>query len=392
MPTKTTEPTMEQLLADHQVATVSVGDVVEGTVIAADKHEIWLDLGERGTGLVIGREIERATDINPGDEISASVLDPESEEGYTLLSLKKVAKEKGWEALQERFDAGEVFELQPFDANKGGLLVEVDGIRGFLPVSQLSAENYPRVSGADKDEILHRLTSLVGKTLKVRVLDLNRRDNKLIVSEKAAQREDTESKVAKMKVGQVVKGVATGVVDFGIFVNVEGIEGLVHISEIAWDRVDSPSQYVKVGQEIEAKIIAIDRDKLSLSMKQLQPDPWISAVKKLKVGTEVEGTVTRITPFGAFVQVTPVIEALVHISELSDAHVDDPTKLLAVGEKKTFRIITIDPEAHKLSLSLKPQGKATKAKAAAEPDETEAKKPAAKTTKTKAETPKTDKE
>lgn len=353
MPTKTTEVTMEQLLAEHQVATVSVGDVVEGVVIAADKHEIWLDLGERGTGLVIGREIEHTTDINPGDTISASVLDPESDEGYTLLSLKKVAKEKGWEALQERFDAGEVFELQPFDANKGGLLVEVDGIRGFLPVSQLSAENYPRVSGADKDEILHRLTSLIGKTLKVRVLDINRRDNKLIVSEKAAKREDTESKVAKMKVGQVVKGVATGVVDFGIFVNVEGIEGLVHISEIAWDRVDSPSQYVKVGQEIEAKIIAIDRDKLSLSMKQLLPDPWISAVKQLKVGAEVEGTVTRITPFGAFVQVTPVIEALVHISELSDEHVDDPTKLLTVGEKKTFRIITIDPEAHKLSLSLK---------------------------------------
>jgi len=373
VPTKTTAMTMEQLLADHQVATVSVGDVVEGKVIAADKHEIWLDLGERGTGLVIGREIERATDINPGDEISASVLDPESEEGYTLLSLKKVAKEKGWEALQERFDAGEVFELQPFDANKGGLLVEVDGIRGFLPVSQLSAENYPRVSGADKDEILHRLTSLVGKMLKVRVLDLNRRDNKLIVSEKAAQREDTENKVAKMKVGQVVKGVATGVVDFGIFVNVEGIEGLVHISEIAWDRVDSPSQYVKVGQEIEAKIIAIDRDKLSLSMKQLQPDPWISAVKKLKVGAEVDGTVTRITPFGAFVQVTPVIEALVHISELSDAHVDDPTKLLKVGEKKTFRIITIDPEAHKLSLSLKSPAKATKAKAPkAEAEEAEA--------------------
>jgi len=379
VPTKTTEMTMEQLLANHQVATVSVGDVVEGTVIAADKHEIWLDLGERGTGLVIGREIERAEGINPGDEISASVLDPESEEGYTLLSLKKVAKEKGWEALQERFDGGEVFELQPFDANKGGLLVEVDGIRGFLPVSQLSAENYPRVSGADKDEILHRLTSLVGKTLKVRVLDINRRDNKLIVSEKAAQREDTENKVAKMKVGQVVKGIATGVVDFGIFVNVEGIEGLVHISEIAWDRVDSPSQYVKVGQEIEAKIIAIDRDKLSLSMKQLQPDPWISAVKKLKVGAEVEGTVTRITPFGAFVQVTPVIEALVHISELSDSHVDDPTKLLKVGEKKTFRIITIDPEAHKLSLSLKSPAKATKAKAPqAEADEP---KPAKKATK-----------
>ena len=267
MPSKTM--TMEELLAEHQVAGMSASDVVEGSVIAVDKHEIWLDLGERGTGLVIGREIERSGDISVGDTISASVIEPESDEGYALLSLKKVAKEKGWEALQERFDAGEVFALQPFDANKGGLLVEVDGIRGFLPVSQLSAENYPRVSGADKDEILHRLTNLVGKPLNVRILDLNRRDNKLIVSEKAAKREDTESKVAQLKVGQVVKGIATGVVDFGIFVNVDGIEGLVHISE------------------------------------------------------------------------------------LSDEHVEDPTKLLKVGEKKTFRIITIDPEAHKLSLSLK---------------------------------------
>src|SRR4051812_37121576 len=208
--TKTDEQTMEQLLEEYQVAGMAAGDVVEGTVIAAEKHEIWLDLGERGTGLVVGREIEHASDINPGDPISASVIEPEADEGYALLSLKKVAKEKGWEALQERFEAGEVFPVSPFDANKGGLLVEVDGIRGFLPVSQLSAENYPRVSGADKDEILHRLTNWVGKPLNVRVLDLNRRDNKLIVSEKAAKREDTESKVALLKVGQSVKGTVTG--------------------------------------------------------------------------------------------------------------------------------------------------------------------------------------
>jgi small subunit ribosomal protein S1 len=363
---------MEELLASEPISGMSVGDVVEGTVIAVDKHEIWLDLGPRGTGLVIGREIEQAQDISVGDVISSGVLDPESDEGYAILSLKKVAKEKGWEALQERFESGEVFALTAFDANKGGLLVEVDGIRGFLPVSQLSAENYPRVSGADKDEILHRLTNLVGKPLQVRVLDLNRRENKLIVSEKAARREDTESKVSQMKVGETVKGIVTGVVDFGIFVNVEGVEGLVHISEIAWDRVESPAKYVKVGQDIEAKIIAIDRDKLSLSMKQLQPDPWINEVKGLKVGSEVEGKITRITPFGAFVQVTPVVEALVHISELSDEHVEDPSKLVKMGESKKFRIIAIDPEAHKLSLSLKSGKAKPAAKAAAEPKEDKA--------------------
>jgi small subunit ribosomal protein S1 len=356
--------TMEELLATADVAAMTVGDVVEGSVIAAEKHEIWLDLGARGTGLVIGREIEQSDDIKPGDTISASVLESETDEGYAILSLKKVAKEKGWEALEARLASGEVFAVSPFDANKGGLLIEVDGIRGFLPVSQLSAENYPRVSGADKDEILHRLTRLVGRPLNVRILDLDRRDNKLIFSEKAARREDTEGKVAKMTVGDTVKGIVTGVVDFGIFVNVDGVEGLVHISEIAWDRVDSPNNYVKVGENIEAKIISIDRDKLSLSIKQLTPDPWIKEIATYKVGDTVEGKVTRITPFGAFVQVTPVIEALVHISELSEEHVEDPSSLVKMGETKTFSIIAIDPEAHKLSLSLKSKAKSSKAKTA----------------------------
>lgn len=353
--------TMEQLLAEAPVAAMAAGDVVEGTVIAAEKHEVWLDLGPRGTGLVVGREIERSQDIKPGDVISASVLEPEDDGGYAVLSLRKVAKEKGWESLEERFNKAEVFSASAFDANKGGLLMEVDGIRGFLPVSQLSAENYPRVSGADKDEILHRLNGLVSKPLSVRVLDLNRRDNKLILSEKAARREDTESKVSKMTVGDVVEGIATGVVDFGIFVNVNGVEGLVHISEIAWDRVDNPAHYVKVGDKVQAKIISIDRDKLSLSMKQLMPDPWLKDAAKYKVGDSVEGKITRITPFGAFVQVTPAIEALVHISELSDTHVEDPNSLVKLGETRKFRIIAIDPEAHKLSLSLKSKGKAAEA-------------------------------
>ncbi len=353
--------TMEELLATSEVSGMAVGDVVEGTVIAAEKHEIWLDLGPRGTGLVIGREIEQSDDISAGDSISASVLEPETDEGYAILSLKKVAKEKGWESLDERLASGEVFSVTPFDANKGGLLVEVDGIRGFLPVSQLSAENYPRVSGADKDEILNRLMRLVGRALDVRILDLDRRDNKLIFSEKAARREDTEGKVAKMKVGDVVKGIATGVVDFGIFVNVDGVEGLVHISEIAWDRVESPSKYVKVGETIEAKIISIDRDKLSLSMKQLKSDPWIEEISTYKVDDQVDGKITRITPFGAFVQVSPVIEALVHISELSDEHVEDPSKLVTLGETRTFKVIAIDAEAHKLSLSLKGAGETKKA-------------------------------
>lgn len=345
---------MDQLLAEADIKAPMHGDIIEGSVISVEKHEIWLDLGPAGTGVVLGRETESASrTLKPGDPISASVIDPETPEGYVVLSLRKVAKEKGWEALEQRHTSGEAFGVVPFDANRGGLLVEVDGIRGFLPVSQLSAENYPRVSGADKDEILHRLNQLVGQTLMVRVLDLDRKQNKLIVSEKAARRELTEDKISHIEVGAEVEGTVTGVVDFGVFVNVDGVEGMVHISEIAWDRIESPAKYVKVGDTVKAKVIAIDQDKLSLSMKQLTPDPWIKESEQFKVGDKVEGTVNRITPFGAFVQVTPVIEALVHISELSEGHVSDPSELVKVGEKKEFRVISIDPAQHKLSLSLK---------------------------------------
>lgn len=366
----THQPTMAELLESVEVLPLQKNDTVEGVILSLDKHEVWLDLGARGTGLVVGRELEQATrDLAVGDTMSATVIDTESNDGYPILSLRKVAKEKGWEVLEERFKNKESFGIVPFDANKGGMLIEVEGVRGFLPVSQLAAENYPRVTGADKDEIQQRLNQLIGRTLMVRILDLDRSQNKLIVSEKEAQREDTEGKIANLKVGEKVQGVVTGVVDFGVFVNVDGVEGLVHISEIAWDRVDNPAKYVKVGQTIDAVIIAIDQDKLSLSMKQLSEDPWAKEVAQYKEGDIVEGTITRITPFGAFVQISPAVEALVHISELSDDHVADPNTLVSVGDKKNFNIISIDKEQHKLSLSLKSNTKAPAKKVAKEDKE-----------------------
>jgi small subunit ribosomal protein S1 len=247
----------------------------------------------------------------------------------------------------------EIISVKAFDANKGGLLIEIDGVRGFLPVSQLTPEHYPRVSSADKDEILHRLNGLTGKELKVKIIDVGRRDNKLIFSEKSAYEESRSEAVSQYKVGDVIEGRVTGVVDFGIFMNFDGIEGLVHISEISWDRVEYPGQFVSVGDTVKAKIIAIDGDKISLSFKRLSEDPWIEAAKKFKVGSLVKGAVTRLTPFGAFVKVDTNIEALVHISELSQRHVDDPGEILSVGEEKEFKITSIDPEGHKLALSLK---------------------------------------
>ena len=346
--------TMDELLASasDSVKKVVAGDTVSGVVLSVKKHEILIDLGAQGVGLVPRREASFARNLEVGQEVSASVIDPEMEDGTVLLSLRKAVKDKGWDEIQAKMDAAEIVEVTPFDANRGGLLVEYEGIRGFLPVSQLSAEHYPRVGSADKDEILQRLNSLVGKGIKVRILDANKKDNKLIFSEKEAVKDGLAARFAELHVGDVIKGVVTGVVDFGVFVNVEGIEGLIHISEISWERVNNPSDYVKVGDEIEAKIIAIDKERLSLSMKQLVTDPWLSEVENLKKGSKVEGTVTRITPFGAFVQISPAVEALVHVSELGEGNDVDPEKIFTLNERKSFKVLDIDREGRKISLSV----------------------------------------
>lgn len=345
--------TMDELLAGSDIKALAVGDVVEGTISSVKKHEVWVDLGAKGVGVVLRREIGHGQPLEIGQPITISVINPELEEGYALLSMRRAAKDRGWDELQRMFDSQEIIEVMPYDANRGGLLVELEGIRGFLPVSQLAAGHYPRVSGADKDEILHKLNALTNQPLRVRVLDVSRKDNKLIFSEKEAVKDDIQSRFAELKVGTTVEGVVTGVIDFGAFVNVDGIEGLIHISEISWERVDNPRNYVKVGETVKAKIIAIDKDRLSLSLKQLTEDPWLQEVKAFKKGDVVEGKITRITPFGAFVQISPAVEALVHVSEMSDEEGADPEKIFKLNEKKQFKIIDIDTEARKIGLSLK---------------------------------------
>lgn len=346
--------TMDELLekGGDSFKKVIAGDTVKGTVLSVKKHEILIDLGAQGVGLVPRREASFVKNLNVGDDVTASVIEAEMQDGYVLLSLRKAVKDKGWDEIQSKLEDSETVEVTPFDANRGGLLVEYEGIRGFLPVSQLSAEHYPRVGSSDKDEILQRLNSLVGKPLKARILDANKKENKLIFSEKEAVRDGLAKRFAELQIGDIVKGIVTGVVDFGVFVNVDGIEGLVHISEISWERVNNPSDYVKVGDEIEAKIIAIDKERLSLSMKQLVEDPWISEVESLKKGSKVEGTVTRITPFGAFVQISPAVEALVHVSELGEGSDVDPEKVFTLNERKDFKVLDIDKEGRKISLSI----------------------------------------
>ena len=352
--------TMDDLLAQagDSVKQLTVGETVDGTVLSVKKHEILIDLGPLGVGLVPRREVSLSKNYNVGDSVIASVIDTELEDGYSLLSLRKAAKDRGWDEVMAKLESGEIITVVPYDANRGGLLVEYEGIRGFLPVSQLSAEHYPRVGSSDKDEILQRLNSLVKKDIKARILDADRKANKLIFSEKEAVKEGLAERFQKLAIGDTVTGVVTGVVDFGVFVNVEGIEGLIHISEISWERVNNPSDYVKVGQTIEAKIIAIDKERLSLSMKQLTKDPWLDEVEQFKPGEKVEGTVTRITPFGAFVQLSPAVEALVHVSELGGDGTD-PEKVFTLNESKEFTVLDIDKENRKISLSL---GKSSKKK------------------------------
>ena len=352
--------TMDDLLAQagDSVKQLTVGETVDGTVLSVKKHEILIDLGPLGVGLVPRREVSLSKNYNVGDSVIASVIDTELEDGYSLLSLRKAAKDRGWDEVMAKLESGEIITVVPYDANRGGLLVEYEGIRGFLPVSQLSAEHYPRVGSSDKDEILQRLNSLVKKDIKARILDADRKANKLIFSEKEAVKEGLAERFQKLAIGDTVTGVVTGVVDFGVFVNVEGIEGLIHISEISWERVNNPSDYVKVGQTIEAKIIAIDKERLSLSMKQLTKDPWLDEVEQFKPDEKVEGTVTRITPFGAFVQLSPAVEALVHVSELGGDGTD-PEKVFTLNERKEFTVLDIDKENRKISLSL---GKSSKKK------------------------------
>jgi small subunit ribosomal protein S1 len=345
--------TMDELLASSEVAQLKTGDVVEGVVNNVRKHEVWIDLGANGVGVVMRREIAGGQQLEIGQTVVTSVVDPEMDEGYALLSMRRAAKDRGWDELQRVFDNQEIIEITPYDANRGGLLIELEGIRGFLPVSQLAAGHYPRVSGADKDEILQKLNALINKTLRVRILDISRKDNKLIFSEKEAIKDDMQERFAKLKVGDEVEGVVTGVIDFGAFVNVDGIEGLIHISEISWERVEDPRDYIKTGDVVKAKIIAIDKDRLSLSLKQMLEDPWLHEVKAFKKDDMVEGKVTRITPFGAFVQLSAAVEALVHVSEMSDGEGVDPEKIFQLNEKKKFKVLDIDLEGRKIALSLK---------------------------------------
>lgn len=351
---KVREP-METLLRSGALLIFpKIGELVEGAVLEKKGTKLFVDLGVRGTGIVFGREYYAAQDIikelKPGDLITAKVVEADNEDGFVELSLKEAGEERRWVEIRGAMQKDEPLELLVVEANKGGILLEYKGLRGFLPASQLSSKHYPRVEG-DKEKILQELKKLIGETIKVKVIDANPRENKLIFSEKDFEVGEMRSLLANFKVGDVVAGEITGVVEFGAFVKFgEGLEGLIHISEIDWGLVGNPRDVFKVGDKVEAKIIDIHGDKVSLSLKQLKEDPWKKVAENHKKGDIVRGKVTKLNPFGAFVEVSPNVQGLLHVSELGSGRKMEDA--LGVGQEYDFKILLIEPKEHRMSLGL----------------------------------------
>ena len=331
-----------------------VGDLVKGSVIAVGRNEIRVDIGGLAIGLIRGPELDKHLDLRLGDEVEASVIDLDNEFGELELSLKGAGRRRSWERIRELLTQNVVLQVKILDANKGGLITRVEGVPAFVPVSQLSPNHYPRVAGGEKNKILEKLKTLVGETVDVKILDVNEEEEKVVVSEKAVWETKQEAVIAKYKVGSSVEGDVTAVTDFGAFVRFDdNLEGLVHISEIAWQRIDHPRDVLKVGDHVRAEIINIEGSKIFLSMKKLVDDPWKSVASKYNVGQWVKGRVLKINPFGLFVELDPDIHGLAHVSELGAKPVKDVNEVARIGDEFDFRIISIDPDSHRLGLSLR---------------------------------------
>ena len=344
---------MDVLLNDKEAPKFpNVGDIIKGGVIEVGSSIIYIDLGPIGTGVIYGYGkfdgLTMIKELKHGDPISATVTDIENEDGFVEMSLKQTSLEMVWKELEKKMEEKEVIITKVLEANKGGLMIKINNVIGFLPASQLSNENYPRVGDGDKNKILSLLMQLVSKDIKVRIIGLDKNEGKLVVSEKATKTEEEKQKVSKLQVGNIVEGEISGIVNFGAFVKFnDNLEGLVHISELAWKLIDDPRKLFNVGKKVKCKIIGIDDSRISLSIKALERDPWQEVSAKYKVGQKVKGEVTKVNPFGAFVQLDKDIHGLAHISKLEE---ESGIELLKVGETYEFDIISIEPSEHRLGL------------------------------------------
>ncbi len=386
VPVRDTRPeptTMEELLQQQEadIRSFKHGDVVEGTVVRVDRDEILVDIGAKSEGVVSNRELfgrhaENQPQPNVGDQVLVYVLQPESNEGHAVLSLRRAGLERKWRAMQEQLEAGAIIEAPVIDHNKGGLIVDC-GIRGFVPISQIV--DFPRRPQNEQprdaaQEIAEKLQPYVGRRLRLKILEVNRKANRLILSEKVAlyeeRREKRDELFSSLAVGQKVTGSVRSIAPFGVFIDLGGIDGLVHKSELSWNKVNNPEAGYKVGDAVDAEVIDInhERGRISLSIRRLQPDPWHSTVADFKVGDVIDGTVTKIVNFGAFVRVRDGLEGLIHISELSHQRVAHPSDVVHEGQTLKLKIISLDSERHRLGLSLK-QAEEPPARPAPEPRE-----------------------
>lgn len=364
MPAITVSEELKKLLSLKEYVTVpKAGDTVKGTVIAVSPREILVDLEGFKTGIIRGYELQDKESVYPalkaGDVIEATVVELENEEGHVELSLRFAGKVRAWDAALEAKQQGATVEVKITDANRGGLMGVWAGMSGFIPVSQLSPDHYPRVSGGDKSKILEKLRTFQGTTMRAKVLDCDPKEDKLIFSEKALWEEEQKDILTKYKVGDVVEGAVTAIAEFGVFVKFDTLEGLVHISEIAWQRLDNPADVLKVGDPVRAKVLNIQGSKIFLSIKALVDDPWKKVQERYSAGQTVRGRVLKVNPFGLFVELDPEIHGLAHVSELNVESGVPLEQQIKPGDEREFKVVSIEPEHHRLGLSEKALKKET---------------------------------
>src|SRR5690348_13253722 len=358
-------PDMSEMarLLDEQEAqfrSIKRGDVVEGQIVRIDPEEILVDIGLKSEGVLSTKELPSAgygslAELNVGDNVLVYVMQPETPEGHAIVSIKRARLERQWRIAQEQYERGDLLEAEVIDHNKGGLIVNLEGIRGFVPISQIM--NLKREDTADNAETQTKLQAMVGRRLQLKIIEINRNRNRLILSERLAVQEwrqrRREELLNELQVGEVRKGVVSNLANFGAFVDLGGADGLVHISQLAWSRVNRPSEVLKVGQEVEVQVLSVDKEKkkIALSIKRAEVDPWTTVEQRYIPGQVVTGTITKIAPFGAFARIEDGIEGLIHLSELPAGM--DPKASLHEGQQLQLRILRIDAERRRLGLSLR---------------------------------------
>lgn len=354
---------MESLLANEQlnVDIPQAGEIRKGVIASVSPSQILVSIGAKSEGVIAGRELDQLSDsdreaLKVGEEIPVYVQNPEDENGNVVVSLRRAQEQISWENVEKMLEEDRVYESKIVGFNKGGLIAMVGGLRGFVPSSQISGARRAQAIGDTPEQ---RWQKMVGEPIAVRIIEVDRDRRRLILSERAASSESRQSikerVIEELELGQVYNGRVTSLSDFGAFVNINGADGLVHLSELSWDRVQHPREVLDVGQEVKVKVINIDKEKkrIGLSLRALADDPWKSRVEKFSVGQLVEGTITRLTKFGAFARLEGDIEGLIHISEIADHRIEHPREILKEGEVRTLRIVRIDPEQHRIGLSLR---------------------------------------